>query len=174
MLPWGLQVTLLFLFWQSCSKMAQEMSQMKASDWLKPNIFHQLAGTTELFLEAQKLVGKRKRRRSFSQCTLTPAETISQLLLNLPNLTTKIGPEKLSKGSKSPSGSDPTLGGPPTPTGSTTHGTSAGFCNICQKFVSNRTNHKYVHSQVREKNCEIGVAFYWAWIFKMLVNLTCF
>ena len=29
------------------------------------------------------------------------------------------------------------------------HGTSAGFCNICHKFVSNRTNHKYVHSQVR-------------------------
>ena len=28
------------------------------------------------------------------------------------------------------------------------HGTSAGFCNICHKFVSNRTNHKYVHSQV--------------------------
>ena len=36
--------------------------------------------------------------------------------------------------------------------GSTTppsHGTSAGFCNICKKFVSNRTNHKYVHSPVR-------------------------
>ena len=24
-----------------------------------------------------------------------------------------------------------------------------GFCNICHKYVSNRTNHKYVHSQVR-------------------------
>ena len=32
------------------------------------------------------------------------------------------------------------------------HGTSAGFCNICHKFVSNRTNHKYVHSQVLPKN----------------------
>ena len=39
------------------------------------------------------------------------------------------------------------LTGPPN-TSNTTHGTSAGFCNICQKFVSNRTNHKYVHSQV--------------------------
>lgn len=29
------------------------------------------------------------------------------------------------------------------------HGTSAGFCAICKKYVSNRTNHKYVHSQVR-------------------------
>ena len=28
------------------------------------------------------------------------------------------------------------------------HGTSAGYCNICKKYVSNRTNHKYVHSQV--------------------------
>ena len=32
------------------------------------------------------------------------------------------------------------------------HGTSAGFCNICHKFVSNRTNHKYVHSQVLTTN----------------------
>ena len=27
-------------------------------------------------------------------------------------------------------------------------GTSSGFCDICQKHVSNRTNHKFVHSQV--------------------------
>ena len=27
-------------------------------------------------------------------------------------------------------------------------GTSSGFCEICQKHVSNRTNHKFVHSHV--------------------------
>lgn len=37
-----------------------------------------------------------------------------------------------------------TAAGVPPPS----HGTSAGFCTICKKFVSNRTNHKYVHSQV--------------------------
>lgn len=46
---------------------------------------------------------------------------------------------------------------PTTPPSSTdgdnpSHGTSAGFCNICKKHVSNRTNHKYVHSQVRPRD----------------------
>ena len=36
----------------------------------------------------------------------------------------------------------------PLPPQPPSHGTSAGFCTICKKFVSNRTNHKYVHSQV--------------------------
>lgn len=49
--------------------------------------------------------------------------------------------------------SNGTAAGTPTTTGSgpasPSHGTSAGFCNICKKHVSNRTNHKYVHSQVR-------------------------
>merc|ERR1719483_1731034 len=28
-------------------------------------------------------------------------------------------------------------------------GTSSGFCDICQKHVSNRTNHKFVHSHIK-------------------------
>ena len=39
------------------------------------------------------------------------------------------------------------------------HGTSAGFCNICHKFVSNRTNHKYVHSQVRHIAMQYAVHY---------------
>ena len=35
---------------------------------------------------------------------------------------------------------------PPNP--SPHPGTSSGFCEICQKHVSNRTNHKFVHSHV--------------------------
>ncbi len=131
-------------------------------------------GRAELLLEAQRLDGKRKRRRSLSQCTLTPlpnptmplgfspAETISQILLNLPKLGGNLpkiqagNPDKSSK-----TGTGPGSGGTKspgncyegTPPSGTTHGTSAGFCNICQKFVSNRTNHKYVHSQVNISAC---------------------
>jgi len=28
-------------------------------------------------------------------------------------------------------------------------GTSSGYCDICQKHVSNRTNHKFVHSHIK-------------------------
>ena len=42
----------------------------------------------------------------------------------------------------------PPPAGLPLPPQPPSHGTSAGFCTICKKFVSNRTNHKYVHSQV--------------------------
>ena len=41
----------------------------------------------------------------------------------------------------------------PLPPQPPSHGTSAGFCTICKKFVSNRTNHKYVHSQVGGLRC---------------------
>ena len=44
----------------------------------------------------------------------------------------------------------PPPSGLPLPPQPPSHGTSAGFCTICKKFVSNRTNHKYVHSQVGE------------------------
>ena len=71
--------------------------------------------------------------------------------MNLPTATKlNINNNEDQKRGKSPCGvglfgnSSPL--GPPS--SSTTHGTSAGFCNICQKYVSNRTNHKYVHSQV--------------------------
>ena len=43
--------------------------------------------------------------------------------------------------------------GLPLPPQPPSHGTSAGFCTICKKFVSNRTNHKYVHSQVGGLRC---------------------
>ena len=43
--------------------------------------------------------------------------------------------------------------GMPLPPQPPSHGTSAGFCTICKKFVSNRTNHKYVHSQVGGVPC---------------------
>ena len=89
---------------------------------------------------------KRKRRRSLSQ--MTPAETLGQILLNLPanKLNNnddhgKIGNPGILFGTATPLPN-------PNSASNTTHGTSAGFCNICQKFVSNRTNHKYVHSQV--------------------------
>ena len=109
---------------------------------------------------------KKKRRRSLSQ--LTPAETLGQFLLNLPShaasqvavankLNNNDSEERMKNGVNVTSGllfgttpgQSHSLGAPP-PTSNTTHGTSAGFCNICQKFVSNRTNHKYVHSQVSE------------------------
>ena len=50
------------------------------------------------------------------------------------------------------------------------HGTSAGFCNICHKFVSNRTNHKYVHSQVRLLVIH-GVSFVLFWFEDDWFNL---
>ena len=91
---------------------------------------------------------KKKRRRSLSQ-SLSPAETLNQILMNLPNAT-KLNNNNDDQKSKSPCGgifgSSTSPLGPPS--SGTTHGTSAGFCNICQKYVSNRTNHKYVHSQV--------------------------
>ena len=93
---------------------------------------------------------KKKRRRSLSQ-SLSPQEHLTQILMNLPTATKlNINNNEDQKRGKSPCGvglfgnSSPL--GPPS--SSTTHGTSAGFCNICQKYVSNRTNHKYVHSQV--------------------------
>ena len=94
---------------------------------------------------------KRKRRRSLSQ--LTPAETLGQLLLNLPGNKLNNNDPEQKTALNSPSGilfgsTNGSLTGPQNNTSNTTHGTSAGFCNICQKFVSNRTNHKYVHSQV--------------------------
>ena len=99
---------------------------------------------------------KKKRRRSLSQ--LTPAETLGQFLLNLPGHAA-VAANKLNNNDsdalvKNSNTSGLLFGTPspaslaPPPTSNTTHGTSAGFCNICQKFVSNRTNHKYVHSQV--------------------------
>jgi len=99
---------------------------------------------------------KKKRRRSLSQ-SLSPQEHLTQILMNLPTATKlNINNNEDQKRGKSPCGvglfgnSSPL--GPPS--SSTTHGTSAGFCNICQKYVSNRTNHKYVHSQVKFK-CKI-------------------
>ena len=113
---------------------------------------------------------KKKRRRSLSQ--LTPAETLGQFLLNLPShaasqvavankLNNNDSEERMKNGVNVTSGllfgttpsQSHSLGAPP-PTSNTTHGTSAGFCNICQKFVSNRTNHKYVHSQVSSLSFE--------------------
>ena len=47
----------------------------------------------------------------------------------------------------------PPPAGLPLPPQPPSHGTSAGFCTICKKFVSNRTNHKYVHSQVGGLRC---------------------
>ena len=37
-----------------------------------------------------------------------------------------------------------------TPVPSPNPGSSSGFCEICQKHVSNRTNHKFVHSHVSQ------------------------
>ena len=92
---------------------------------------------------------KKKRRRSLSQ-SLSPAETLNQILMNLPNATKFANNNNDDQKQRSKS---PLFGHAPSPLGpppsSTTHGTSAGFCNICQKYVSNRTNHKYVHSQVQ-------------------------
>ena len=125
-------------------------------------IFFLLAFTVRRELLESLVPLKKKRRRSLSQ--LIPAETLSQFLLNLPShaasqvnnavankLNNNDSEERMKNGVNTtgllfgtPSQS---LGAPP-PASNTTHGTSAGFCNICQKFVSNRTNHKYVHSQV--------------------------
>ena len=38
-----------------------------------------------------------------------------------------------------------------TPVPSPNPGSSSGFCEICQKHVSNRTNHKFVHSHVSQE-----------------------
>lgn len=89
---------------------------------------------------------KRKRRRSLSQ--LSPAETLSQLLLNLPGNKLNNNDDQKNVGSFLFGNGAGSGSGPANASSNTTHGTSAGFCNICQKFVSNRTNHKYVHSQV--------------------------
>jgi len=64
---------------------------------------------------------------------------LPQLPVQLPRLPVTHSPPTASKASKRVQ--DAADGGP-------SHGTSAGFCNICKKYVSNRTNHKYVHSQV--------------------------
>jgi hypothetical protein len=87
------------------------------------------------------------RKRNLADTTTSSATSDSHLLASA--LLKQQKPVPLSEAAAS-------VGSTSSSAASPSHGTSAGFCAICKKFVSNRTNHKYVHSQVRHR---FAVAF---------------